>query len=212
MSDLLNIVTWNTNFSERAKDEFEPFSFSSRAKFVLDDIKSFLKKSTNTIFCFQEVMPEDMPHFLELFESYEFVIFKKTIHEVGRMLLTCFPPSLKNDLIHIEYWSPSDDASVLTNEEKGLSLRDCVDTFFIHTIDLFVCNAHFPMGYKFRLPITKIIANRMKIIDRLNNKPIVIVGDFNTFSDDGGLKQVSRFAAEGVITSKMLTFFSGSHF
>lgn len=132
MSDCLNIVTWNTNFSGRTNGEFEAFSFSSRVKFVVEDIKSFLSKSTNTIFCFQEVMPEDLQYFLDLFEPLGFVIYKKTIHEVGRMLLTCFPPSsCKTDVIKIDAWSVSQDKSFLTNEERSLNLRDCTDTFFI---------------------------------------------------------------------------------
>ena len=197
MSDCLNIVTWNTNFSGRTNGEFEAFSFSSRVKFVVEDIKSFLSKSTNTIFCFQEVMPEDLQYFLDLFEPLGFVTYKKTIHEVGRMLLTCFPPSLKTDLIKFDAWSVSKDL-FLTNEEKSLNLRDSIDTFFIKPLKLFVVNAHFPMDSKFRLPITKIVANSMKLMSIMNDSAsVIIAGDFNTFSNDGGLRQVQMFEEAG---------------
>ena len=31
------VVTWNVNFSGRTVDEYEPFSFANRSKYILND-------------------------------------------------------------------------------------------------------------------------------------------------------------------------------
>lgn len=165
------IVTWNINFSSRTVNEYESFSFANRAKYILDNIIALQNKSNHpVIFALQEVMPDYLDSLNSVFPTDKYTVFLKKVHDVGRMLYTAIPITLKSQSHTIEPLGPT--------------FRDCYDIILIPDL-LTIVNLHAPMGAEYRLQICKHVASYISSVI-----PSIIVGDLNTFSDDKGLEQI----------------------
>jgi len=177
----MKIVSWNLNYDPRAKNNddsfnYEAFDWKYRSRYVLDDISLFLEKNkTTVIFAFQEVMPQYMEDLNGLLSETHH-IFTKKVHDIGRHLYTAIPKQFHTAKQELE-------------ELEGC--RNCWDIFGVND-QFWLMNVHLPMAGKFRLPISKHVA-----ANGYHSIPSIIVGDFNTFSDELGYEQMRQIQAEG---------------
>jgi hypothetical protein len=191
----ITVVTWNINFSNRTVGEFEAFSFKNRANFIVSNIKSFQNKSPYTIFALQEVMPDYLDTLNLVFPNDKYEVYTKKVHDVGRMLYTAVPKTLKSERRDIP--------------PIGNNFRDCWDFIDIHEKSgrsvATVVNLHAPMDAAFRLPICKYVSEVCEVSSG-NGWPFIIVGDLNTFSDGQGLEQIKLMEESGFkdVTSVIL--------
>ena len=166
----MEILSWNINYSKRTVGEFELFDWNNRKKLVLSFLKSQIAKG-NVVINLQEVMEEYLVDLLPLFENFD--VFRQQVHPCGRCLLTVVPKELAAKQIKIDK---------LTDDHRQVFLGVVFN-------NVMLLNAHFPMALNFRLEFSMQLANLVKKKNRVAPK-VIVTGDFNTFSDDGGYDQL----------------------
>ena len=196
MTHRCTLITWNLNFSGRTTGKYEGFSFKNRASLIQKNVKSFQNKKGCTIFAFQEVMPDYLDILAEVFPDSLYTIYTKKVHDVGRMLYTAVPKTLRSKSRNIA--------------QLGNNFRDCWDLIDVFDSSLSeisyeastqsstqqplitIVNLHAPMDAQFRLPICKHVAE-----NSIFQWPSIIVGDLNTFSDGHGIEQIKSMEYAG---------------
>lgn len=164
-SNIFKIITWNVNYDERAKGDYEKYDWKHRK----EKVGKFIRSNIGSIFHLQEVMPEYMKDIADwLFETH--FLFAVKVHPCGRKNVSAFPRDMYG-IKHINIPAPSD-------EHRQVFLKVRAGGF------IFI-NAHFPINQKFREDFTD------QLCELTENEitPVIVTGDFNSFPDGNGFDQ-----------------------
>ena len=177
------VVTYNVNFSHRAVGEYEGFSWANRKEHVMSFLKKQLGCGDPVWFNLQEVMEEYLEDILPLFKDTHDV-FKQQVHPCGRCILTIVPKELNAEQIKLEKISDNHRQVFL-----GVSLEITKNDSFLFM------NAHFPMAHDYKTEFGEELVKIKKKHKHMDN--VMVTGDFNTFSDEGGYKHLIDIQNKG---------------
>lgn len=175
----MRILTYNINFSRRARGEFEKYSWTHRK----DNVIKYIDEIKPDIVCLQEVHEDYIKDLNKAFQyKYQMFYGKFKTNRCNQFLLTLVKHNIKV-LRNVTY-----DLNNLIETEAKLGSTQCTIVS-----NILIINNHFHMNLEARLISAKLMK---EIINTYVLKKCIMVGDFNAFSDRYGYDQMSTIKIE----------------
>lgn len=176
MGSEVNFLTYNVNYSRRATDEYEEYSWESRR----NDVYKLIRDANSNIVFLQEILTKNQEEVQSTLSDYKWH-FETTNSRDG---VCCNGIGIKHEFlpeIEQEKFSYNFNQFEKTAEKiLGLKLGD-----------LCLINAHVCMDEKGRMATAE---NFDKCLPSDKNYRVIIAGDFNSFPDAKGQEQIKRIS------------------
>lgn len=175
------VITWNINHSHWLKPPFvDTFSYAARRPFLVGFLNNLLEDDKfDTFLCIQETTQEVVNDLGQEFSKTHVSHSALANEKQSTFVQTFIPKNMTNSVVQMPAPSPLADGKPLRNPVLYVNVNN----------EFYVVNVHLPMDAKYRLPTSDHIATQLGQL----NVPFVCCGDFNSFSDAGGLEQMQRF-------------------